>query len=343
VSPQLHWSFTGGVVGYLILLSQFGGALFLFFTMNWLGRHATDLGYQSITLFEQKSESIALNFLLRAVSPTIFIILISAISTQIGIGYYTRYTFGIILIYYVIRIIYIFLWSKQGIVNWIKIFIQYLSGIFIGWWAFEALILPRKNILPDASDIGNELWVMIALFLYAVVNKIETSSAPSIRRKNKYIDKIYKQIVDKFGHIVSSENDRLVQLTAYAILIFENYNRPPLIRNFERILFPVFSKTLGIMQVSTDHVINDAESVSIGLLRIQKTKSDIFSKEEKITAPSLVRGILKDHNKDDYYIDNVMEVMRIIAKRIDFSFEDSWSLVEEYETIREAKKIKRKL
>jgi hypothetical protein len=37
-----------------------------------------------------------------------------------------------------------------------------------------------------------------------------------------------------------------------------------------------------------------------------------------------------------------MEVMRIIAKRIDDSFDTSWNLVEEYETIREEKEGVRK-
>lgn len=84
-------------MGYLILIFQFGGALLLFFGMNWLGRHATELGYQSITLFEQKSESIALNFLIRAVSPSVFIILLSTLILIFEIGDYTRYTFGIIV------------------------------------------------------------------------------------------------------------------------------------------------------------------------------------------------------------------------------------------------------
>ena len=324
-------------MGFLILSCQIGGALFLFFVMNWLGRHATALGYQSITLFEQKSESIALNFLLRAVSPTIFIIFISAISTIFGLEYYTRYTFGIIIFYYFIRILYVFLWNKQSIVNWNKIFIQYISGFLIGWWAFESLILPRKNIIPNASDIGNELWIMIALFLYAVVNKIETPSGPSDRRKNMYIRNKYMELSNKFGQSISEESDKLVQLSVYAVLIFENYNRPPLIRKLERIVFPVFSKTLGIMQISTDYPISDIESVSIGLSRMQQSKREIFKKSDKITGPSLVQGILRDHNKDDYYIQDVMEVMRIIAKRIDVSFEKSWNLVEEYETIRDEK------
>jgi hypothetical protein len=327
----------GYEMGYLILTFQFGGALLLFFGMNWLGRHATELGYQSIILFEQKSESIALNFLIRAVSPSVFIILISALILIFEVGDYTRYTFGIIIFYYAIRILYIFIYDKQEIVNWIKIVIQILFGLMIGWWAFYALILPKQDIFPDAKNIGNELWVMIALFLYTIVNKIETPSGPSNKRKNRYIKKRYLEFKSKYDKIISTDIDLTIQLITYAILIYENYNRPPLIRSIERMVFPKLSKTLGIMQVSTSYLISDEESVVLGLARIQNAKMIALNNNEKITAYFFVSRILAEYNKDDDYIDDVMNVMRIIARRIDNSYSEVWDNIDNNITVQESR------
>lgn len=59
-------------------------ALALFFLVNWIGEHAVDFGYTSTTLFEEPNESIALNFFVRAMSPAVFIIALSAVAVSVG-------------------------------------------------------------------------------------------------------------------------------------------------------------------------------------------------------------------------------------------------------------------
>jgi hypothetical protein len=59
-------------------------ALALFFLVNWIGKHAVDFGYTSTTLFEEPNESIALNFFIRAMSPAVFIIALSAVAVSTG-------------------------------------------------------------------------------------------------------------------------------------------------------------------------------------------------------------------------------------------------------------------
>lgn len=59
-------------------------AIILFLLVNWIGRHAIDFGYVSTSLFEEPNESVALNFFIRALSPAVFIILVSSAAVAVG-------------------------------------------------------------------------------------------------------------------------------------------------------------------------------------------------------------------------------------------------------------------
>lgn len=55
-----------------------GLAIVLFYLINWVGRHSSGLGYMQLTLFVRPDEAPAFNFLLHALSPTVFVIMASA-------------------------------------------------------------------------------------------------------------------------------------------------------------------------------------------------------------------------------------------------------------------------
>ena len=61
----------------------------------------------------------------------------------------------------------------------------------------------------------------------------------------------------------------------YAIMIYENFNRPKFVRWIEYVHFLVNTKphTLGIMQVTTSKWINDRQSI---ILAIEKILTSFF-------------------------------------------------------------------
>ena len=162
-------------------------ALLLFFAVNWIGKHAVAFGYTSMTLFEMPNESLALNFFLRAMSPAVFTILVSAIVVAIN---HPEWRFGIYLVaiyYYLIRFAAIFLLNSHRLINWWKFVVHIAVGVAFALIAYHYLIIPNRSLLPNFEEAGNELWLALIGFLYAVTNKVSSSPGPGARRRNHLI------------------------------------------------------------------------------------------------------------------------------------------------------------
>ena len=93
------------------------------------------------------------------------------------------------------------------------------------------------------------------MFVYSILNKVEISRDGTIKRKNKYIISRYTTFKKKYDTIIKEffHNDFYEALT-YSIMIYEDFNRPRVVRWIEYLRFWITRKphTLGIMQVTTD-------------------------------------------------------------------------------------------
>lgn len=300
-------------------------ALMLFFLVNWIGKHAIDFGYVSTSLFEEPNESIALNFFIRALSPAVFIILISSAVVAVGRPELRLEIFNVVPIYYVLRAFVILLFNRHRLISWSRYIGHSMFGILFAALAYNYLILPNRSLIPDLETAGNELWLALLAFLYAVTNKITLSGGPGARRRNSFVNIHYVSARARYGDQIDSKvPDDLLKLVAYSVLIYEDYCRPPAIRTLERLAVWKKRRTTGIMQVAADEVLTDVESVNRGL-DILLTSWEKYSLEENVW--SRVRLSISDYNPDDDYIYRVAEVMEILAKRADPSFKATYDSI----------------
>jgi hypothetical protein len=125
------------------------------------------------------------------------------------------------------------------------------------WLAYKHLILPNRSLLPDLDQLGNELWIAILVFLYAVANKIPTRSGPRVGQSNDYVTSRYRDFSARYSSIIDRlvGGDTLLELTVYSVLVYEDYCRPKPVRFAERILK---RKTTGVMQVRSDSPLSDS-------------------------------------------------------------------------------------
>ena len=299
-------------------------AVVLFFLVNWIGKHAIDFGYISTTLFEEPNESVALNFFIRALSPAVFIILISAVFVAVE---KPAYRLGIVMVapyYYVVRAGIIFLLNRHRLVSWPRYVGHAAFGIVAAALAYRYLILPNRSLIPNLETAGNELWLAMLAFLYAVANKIPLSGGPGARRRNAFVTTHYVMARRDFGEIINYKiNDDLLKLLAYSVLIYEDYCRPPAIRAVERIAWWKQVRTTGIMQVSSEGVLTDKESVNRGL-DILLASWEKFGHEETWLR---VRSTIADYNKDEDYIGRIFEVMEILVARTDPTFKSAYDRI----------------
>ena len=302
-------------------------AVVLFFLVNWIGKHAVDFGYVSSSLFEEPNESVALNFFIRALSPAVFIILLSTAAVALD---HPSLRIGIVMVvpyYYVVRAGVIFLFNRHGLISWPRYIGHATFGIAIAMLAYNHLILPNRSLMPNLEAAGNELWLVLLAFLYAVANKVSLSGGPGARRRNAFVNKHYATARQRFGKKIDAKvSDNLLKLIVYSVLVYEDYCRPPGIRTLERLAVWKKRRTTGIMQVAADDALTDAESVNRGVdILIASWKK--YSSEEIV---SQVYSSISDYNQDEDYIERVLEVMEILAKRTDPSFKEAYQSFRNY-------------
>lgn len=299
-------------------------AFTLFFLVNWIGKHAVDFGYISTSLFEEPNESVALNFFIRALSPAVFIIVVSASFVALG---QPTLRLGIVMVapyYYLVRAAIIFVFNRHRLISWPRYVSHALVGIGAAVLAYRYLIVPNRSLIPDLETAGNELWLAMLAFLYAVANKIPLPGGPGARRRNTFVTVHYVMARREFDHIISGKvTDDVIRLIAYSVLVYEDYCRPPAIRAVERLAWWKRERTTGIMQVSAEGVLSDAESVTRGL-DILVASWEKYSAEETWQR---VRSTISDYNKDEDYIGRVFEVMEILAVRAEPSFKPAYDSI----------------
>lgn len=298
----------------LLMIIHLALAMLLFWLVNWVGEHAVDFGYGSTTLFEEPNESIALNFFVRAMAPSVFIVLLAAAAVGAGYPHLRLGLYWVAIFYYILRAAYIFAFNLSGLVSWPRYIFHATLGLGTAWLVYEYLVLPNRSLFPDVNQLGNELWLAILAFLYAAANKVKLSGDPGDRRRNRFIKQTYDSIKQRHGVFIDDKiNDPQLRLIAYGILVYESYCRPPLMRQLEKIAFWRRERTTGIMQVKSDRILTNEESLERGIGKLilawQVHASD--------DAWSRAYNTITDYNYDSVYRSHISDVMEIIAKRCD--------------------------
>lgn len=278
------------------------------------------MGYMEISIFVKAEEAPAFNFLIRVFTPVVYIIIISTILYFYKQDKYVHDIYLVNLYYIIFRLIFNLLTNRGLLLNWYRQILYWIAIIVVSYFVYDKLIKEKANILPDFSTIANELWIIILVFIFQIANNIRTSNAQTTKRKQNYIQSRYRLFNTKYGQLINlkTKNDVLRSLI-YSIMIYEDFNRPKLIRILESILHK-FSRrphTLGVMQIKTDKLLTDTESVILGAEKIINSYRQYINLIEKDSQEyysdiSVCNSIIEDYNVGDRYKSEVIDLMTII-------------------------------
>jgi hypothetical protein len=137
--------------------------------------------------------------------------------------------------------------------------------------------------------------------------------------KNKYMRSRFDELKKQYGSLVDGQfPERYMELVAYAILIYETFNRPRLARIIERAVFPWGSHTLGPMQVYTTTWLSDFDGVAVGTQRLResftKTNEELIGKS--VLRYMIIRAALAKYNRDERYISEILEVLHVLWAQV---------------------------
>jgi len=228
--------------------------------------------------------------------------------------------------------VFVFAFSRFHLVNWVREFFLWVFSIGLSFLIYEGLIKNKLNLLPELSDLKNQFWILLIMFIYSAFNQLDFSQQATVRRKQNYLNIVYLENKQKYGAIVSTYSiDVLLESFIYSVLLYENFNRPRFVRVIEKITFPWFSKSLGPMQVQTNMMITDADSVRTGAERIMKSYLNALdSAKEKAREKEIEFDPFKDnshrqyvlykissaYNKDDEYLNGIMEMHSEVIEQL---------------------------
>lgn len=322
----------------LIFLFHFSLSILLFLIVNWIGKHSFSVGYVQMSIFQRDEEAPAFNYVYRILSPTVYIIIVATILYKFSLDEFTTNIFLIAIYYVAFRLSFNLITNRGLLINWTRQIITDLAIIVLAYLSYSKIIITKQHLMPDFSMFSEELWIIIVIFIYQVLNKVELSTQATKNRKNNYIKSRLAKFKKKYHLIITEriKNEKLVALI-YSIMIYEDFNRPKVIRTLEYIVHKTESKsrTLGIMQVTTHKSINDYESLILAIDKIndhyykipeiikenRKNRDSYYSysREDNMEDWLIQREILKNYNADDDYIYEVSELMEYLTSLLDCS------------------------
>lgn len=269
----------------IVGIIQFASAVLLFILINWIGERSISVGYMKMSPSIADDTFPAFNFLFKVISPPVFIVLYAVVCQSLKIDSLNSSCFLIAVYYWVVRAIVIIVIGHGRLTNWMTYCLYAIISIGISYWIYS-ILSDVERILPDPKDLLNQLWLLIIVFLYDLINKLQINRPGTIRRKNGYIDRQYLKFNKKYGKLVREEcNNSYIEAVTFSIMIYENFNRSLFHRWAEYLCFYVTKKshTMGIMQVKSSKKISDNESIHMAVDIIKKVVIDtteVFGTDE---------------------------------------------------------------
>lgn len=265
----------------------------------------------------------AFNFLFKVLAPPIYIILCAVLFQAWSLDRMNTNIFAVVIYYWVFRLIWVLSTGRGRLINWIEQIVYWSVSIFLSLGVY-GLIEKVEKILPDPRSLLDQLWILIIAFLYSVFNKIQLGRKGTVKRKNNYIASRYRSFCRKYDHLVNGFfHNGFYEALTYSIMIYEDFNRPRIVRWIEYIRFRITRKphSLGIMQVQTDKYIDDETSIRLAVRKICKDVNQYIDQQNPpVIFPDNYSWasccISQQYNSGDYtYGDEVQSIFDIISER----------------------------
>ena len=251
-----------------LIIIYFVVSILLFFLLNYVRKYHDDVIHYGIVT-------------------GIYVLIITGIVTSKGIVHKDNFVYVIFLLELFIRIFYESMFKDVNFFKERDYISRYIFSFLVVLVLNVFFISHVKNIFPSIDQIRFMIWMGVFVYIvFLFKNDIEyfkkKKSALDVKDQNKESIVIrYARLKNQYSKYVHSKYLELVPVI-YAIMVYEDKNRPELVRKFDYLLFKVTGKgrKFGIMQIYSQYYIDDYNSISLGIKRLEKIYSSINSKRD---------------------------------------------------------------
>lgn len=278
------------------------------------------INYSSFEFSDIGEKPYGLNILIRIICPTIFVVILSGIFYNFEISAWVENIYVITIFYFLIRwFVIICLLNRKELTNWKSEIFIFILTVGINLLVYYFFIKKTTQIFVSIDELRDAIWISIITFVIVVIkdfiyNHVYIENCKLENRKEKYILKKYEHFRNKYQDIIKTRNKELYTIV-YAIMIYENFNRPFVIRCIEKIKFIITGRaTLGIMQVNSRVLINDKTSVKLGYKRLKKSYFD--NKKVLNNNDVVVTDTIASYNYGEKYLNEVLYIKEILDRYV---------------------------
>lgn len=267
----------------------------LFFLNGQLGKLQYGLSgklfeYGKFTFNPADYSSFSGNFFQKIVNPAVYLAAVAAIAQHFSPVGLIESMWLLIPIFWVYRLLFMIVKNIFLFLNLkyeaIALVLSHLLGETVFFGIIKPLLAQNESIWIPATELRDALWFAVLAYLAKVIWEIMKQSFssdnlyPESKRREliwkrydkfrlRYGDFIAEQIPHRYADRLNADEQNRLGCLVYAIMIYEDYNRPCLLRMAEFVskatLFRHSAMTLGIMQFNAYHMITDEESIGYAI------------------------------------------------------------------------------
>ncbi len=313
-------------------------ALGLFFLNGQLGKLQYGISeplfaYGRFTFDPSDEQSFSGNFFQKIVNPAVYMAVIAASVQYFLPAPYVESLWLLVPLFWAFRLLHM-IWRNVFIFLNLKYEVTaFFLSILLSEGVLFYIILPvlhqEESIWIPPTALRDALWYAILAYIAKTLWEIMRQSFDGANlypyeRRRMIVIKRYAKFSQKYGdyirEIVSSysngaliaEVQKEVISLVYAIMIYEDYNRSKIMRTVERMVKTLFMRhrtmSLGIMQVRTNQLISDKESIKLAIpLIIDPFLTDIY-------VP--IHAVIFQYNPSNEYVTEVSAIYDMLTEKL---------------------------
>lgn len=281
-----------------------------------------EITYATFTFRDDRCLPMTTNILMNVCIPNVAMIFIFMAVRKLGIPFVEPYLIWYVIAFFLFRMILIcvFLRRKEMYSPGYELGMAG-AGIALAYFLIHFFFAAEESVFITASELREELWFVVLIVLYQFFKMIfdKNVTQNKVLKKGqitRYIVHKFDRFFDRYQQVLDINADnRYICILLFAVMIFEDYNRGPLVRRLERFKFRFAGKaTLGIMQLPTDKVISDEESVA-GFYNWLEREAGEDAQFERDSAR--IRDLAWKYNNDGDYAESVTYIYNCLYEYID--------------------------
>lgn len=278
--------------------------------------------YATFTFRDDRSMPMTTNILMNVCIPNVAMIFIFMIIRKFAIPFVEPYLIWYVTAFFVFRMVLIcVLLRRKELYSPVYELGMAASGIALAYFLIHFFFAAEEAVFITASELREELWFVVLIVLYQFFKMIFDKNVTQNKvlkegQITKYIIHKFNRFLKRYQHLLDvNTQNRYICILLYAVMIFEDYNRGPVVRRLERLKLRLSGKaTLGIMQLPTERVISDEESV-VGFynwLEREAGEDTQFDRDGM-----RVRDLAWNYNNDNDYAESVTYIYNCLYEYID--------------------------